>query len=74
MLPINRPPQELVSFRSINLMDETFIVEHIKDQVLFVSDNMTRDLEAARRGRNSPFRRVESLRFDWVASALSHTC
>lgn len=39
-------------------MDETFLVEHIKDQVLFISQDLPRDLEKAKLGggKKSPYR------------------
>lgn len=43
--------------RSINLMDEFLLIEHIKDQLCFVSQDAIADL-AASRGRNSKYKWV----------------
>lgn len=37
------------------MMDETYLLEHIKEQLCFVSQDTAADLRAAR-GRASPFR------------------
>lgn len=37
------------------MMDEGYLLEHIKDQLCFVSADAAADLRLAR-GRNSPFR------------------
>ena len=42
--------KELVSFRSINLMEETYLVEHIFKQVAFVSQDINKDLELSNSG------------------------
>ncbi|KAI3426082.1 hypothetical protein D9Q98_008050 [Chlorella vulgaris] len=47
--------KEVVSYRSINMMDEAYLLEHIKEQLCFVSGNLQADLRAART-RGSPFR------------------
>lgn len=47
--------KELVSYRSVNLMEETYLVEHIKDAVCFVSDDLRADLKAAQQS-SSPHR------------------
>lgn len=47
--------KELVSFRSINLMDEPYLMEHIKNQLCFVSQNPSEDLRAAKR-KDSPYK------------------
>ena len=36
--------------RSINMMEETYLVDNIKEQVCFVSTNLTADLAASRKG------------------------
>jgi actin-related protein 6 len=48
--------KELVSYRSINMMDESYLLEHIKDNLAFVSQNPLEDLAASRR-RDSPFKK-----------------
>lgn len=41
--------KELVSYRAINVMDETFIMDDVKEKLCFVSLDVRRDLEIARR-------------------------
>lgn len=48
--------KELVSYRSINMMDEAYLLDYIKEQLCFVSTDTAGDLAAARR-RDSPHRR-----------------
>ena len=49
--------KELVSFRSLNMMDETYLVESIKDQLCFVSQDIRADLKLSRAGfRSQHFR------------------
>ncbi|KAL4436635.1 hypothetical protein ABPG75_003774 [Micractinium tetrahymenae] len=48
--------KELVSYRSINMMDEAYLLEHVKEQLCFVSQDVRADLAAART-RRSPHRR-----------------
>ncbi|XP_039117430.1 actin-related protein 6 [Dioscorea cayenensis subsp. rotundata] len=49
--------KELVSYRSVNVMDETLIIDHAKEQLCFVSLDVARDLELARKsGEDNPFR------------------
>lgn len=62
--------KELVSYRSINMADESYLLEHIKDRSCFVSLDPRSDLEACRR-RDSPFRR-EWLLPDGVTSTWGH--
>jgi actin-related protein 6 len=62
--------KELVSYRSINMMDESYLLEYIKNQVCFVSMDPDRDLKAARR-KDSPFRK-EWLLPDGVTSVWGH--
>lgn len=62
--------KELVSYRSINMMDESYLLEYIKNQVCFVSMDPDRDLKAARQ-RDSPFRK-EWLLPDGVTSVWGH--
>ncbi|KAI0657259.1 actin-like protein Arp6 [Cubamyces menziesii] len=40
--------KEIISFRQWNLMEETHIVNEVKEACCFVSDDFTRDLEACR--------------------------
>ncbi|XP_021899148.1 actin-related protein 6 [Carica papaya] len=49
--------KELVSFRSINVMDETFIIDDVKEKLCFVSLDVARDLQIGRKlGRDNLFR------------------
>ncbi|KAK9866229.1 hypothetical protein WJX84_000602 [Apatococcus fuscideae] len=48
--------KELVSYRSINMMEETYLMEHIKEQACFVSTDLRADLHISR-ARQSPNRR-----------------
>ncbi|KAI3916830.1 hypothetical protein MKW92_003447 [Papaver armeniacum] len=49
--------KELVSYRSINVMDETFIMDDVKEKLCFVSLDVPRDLQIARsRGKDNLFR------------------
>lgn len=49
--------KELVSYRSINLMDETLIIDDAKEKLCFVSLDVPKDLHLARKpGRDNPFR------------------
>ncbi|KAK0462060.1 actin-related protein Arp6 [Desarmillaria tabescens] len=41
--------KELISFRQWNMMDETYITNHVKESCCFVSLDFARDLEEARR-------------------------
>ena len=40
--------KELISFRQWNMMDETYIVNEIKEKCCFVSSNYTADMETTR--------------------------
>ncbi|KAJ7173813.1 actin-related protein Arp6 [Mycena filopes] len=40
--------KELVSFRQWNMMDETYIMNHVKETCCFVTQNFKRDLETCR--------------------------
>ena len=40
--------KELVSYRSVNVMDETFVMDDVKEKLCFVSLNVARDLQIAR--------------------------
>lgn len=44
--------KELVSYRSINVMDETFLMDDAKEKLCFVSLDLLRDLRVARERRN----------------------
>jgi len=48
--------KELVSYRSINMMDESFLIQTIKDAACFVSQDALADLKLAH-SRDSPHRR-----------------
>ena len=54
--------------RSINMMDETYLVEHIKEQVCFVSTHLGADLAAAKSGRH----RLEYVLPDGVNEQLGY--
>ncbi|XP_058074404.1 actin-related protein 6 [Magnolia sinica] len=41
--------KELISYRSINVMDETFIIDDVKEKLCFVSLDVPRDLQIARK-------------------------
>lgn len=62
--------KELVSYRSINMMDETYLVERVKEELCFVSADPETDLALARR-RPSPHRR-EYVLPDGVTSTWGH--
>lgn len=47
--------KELVSYRSMNMMEEAYLLERVKEELCFVSQDVTADLAAART-RGSPFR------------------
>ncbi|MQL84589.1 hypothetical protein Taro_017107 [Colocasia esculenta] len=40
--------KELVSYRSVNVMDETFIIDDAKEKLCFISLDVARDLQLAR--------------------------
>ncbi|TKY58813.1 Actin-related protein 6 [Spatholobus suberectus] len=49
--------KELVSFRSVNVMEETFIIDDVKEKLCFVSLDVNRDLNIARKsGKENLFR------------------
>ncbi|KAL9224440.1 hypothetical protein vseg_000470 [Gypsophila vaccaria] len=49
--------KELVSYRSVNVMDDTLIVDHVKEQLCFVSLDVPRDLHLSRRpGKDNLFK------------------
>nr|XP_043623750.1 actin-related protein 6 isoform X2 [Erigeron canadensis] len=48
--------KELVSYRSVNVMDETFLMDDVKEKLCFVSNDVARDLQIARRGNDNHFR------------------
>lgn len=49
--------KELVSYRSVNVMDESFIMDDVKEKLCFVSLDVARDLQVARRkGKDNLFR------------------
>lgn len=48
--------KELVSFRSVDVMDETYVIDKVKEETCFCSLDFVRDLVAAGRRRNQgPF-------------------
>ncbi|KXZ55494.1 ARP6 protein [Gonium pectorale] len=49
--------KELVSYRSLNMMDETYLMDSVKEQLCFVSQNVKADLKAAQNLARSPHRR-----------------
>ncbi|BDA44347.1 Actin-related protein 6 [Coccomyxa sp. Obi] len=66
--PLTNYLKELVSYRSINMMEETYLVEHIKDAVCFVSADLKADLAAARAGTH----KLEYVLPDGVNEQLGH--
>lgn len=40
--------KELVSYRSVNVMDESFLIDDMKEKLCFVSLDIARDLQVAR--------------------------
>ncbi|KAG2501776.1 hypothetical protein HYH03_000276 [Edaphochlamys debaryana] len=49
--------KELVSYRSLNMMDETYLVDMVKEQLCFVSQDVRADLRTAQVAARSPHRR-----------------
>lgn len=49
--------KELVSYRSLNMMEEPYLMDLIKDQLCFVSTDVQADLRAAQNPAKSPHRR-----------------
>ncbi|CAB4288656.1 unnamed protein product [Prunus armeniaca] len=49
--------KELVSYRSVNVMDETFLIDDVKEKLCFVSLDVARDLQIAKKqGKDNAFR------------------
>ncbi|OWM65935.1 hypothetical protein CDL15_Pgr015360 [Punica granatum] len=49
--------KEMVSYRAINVMDESFIMDDVKEKLCFVSLDVERDLQLAKKpGKDNPFR------------------
>ncbi|KAM1173369.1 hypothetical protein ACFX13_026704 [Malus domestica] len=49
--------KELVSYRSVNVMDETFLIDDVKEKLCFVSMDVDRDLQIAKKhGKDNLFR------------------
>lgn len=49
--------KELVSYRAVNVMDETMIIDDAKEKLCFVSLDVPRDLRLARQlGKDNPFK------------------
>lgn len=47
--------KELISYRSVNVMDESFLMDHVKEKLCFVSLDVERDLVIARYVKDSIF-------------------
>lgn len=62
--------KELVSYRSMNMMKETYLMEHIKENLCFVSQNVEEDLKKSK-SKKSPFR-TEWFLPDGVTSTWGH--
>lgn len=62
--------KELVSYRSMNMMKETNLMEHIREELGFVSGDLDKDLKASK-GKHSPFR-IEWFLPDGVTSKWGH--
>jgi len=62
--------KELVSYRSMNMMKETNLMEHIREKLGFISLDVDKDLKASK-GKQSPFR-VEWFLPDGVTSKWGH--
>ena len=62
--------KELVSFRSMNMMKETYLMDYIKDKLCFVSQNVEEDLKLAKT-KKSPYR-TEWFLPDGVTSTWGH--
>ncbi|KAH9298742.1 hypothetical protein KI387_030424 [Taxus chinensis] len=45
--------KELVSYRAVNMMDETYIMDDVKEKLCFVSLDVAHDLEVARKAGNA---------------------
>eukprot|EP00300_Choanocystis_sp_HF-7_P036151 c5139_g1_i2.p1 GENE.c5139_g1_i2~~c5139_g1_i2.p1 ORF type:complete len:435 (+),score=104.41 c5139_g1_i2:1-1305(+) len=43
--------KEVISYRAWNMMDETLLINHIKEQLCFVSDDFARDLRATHKDK-----------------------
>lgn len=50
--------KELVSFRQWNMMDQTAVINHVKETCCFVSLDFAKDLERARQGSSKPIEYV----------------
>ena len=56
--------KELVSIRSYNMMDETYTIDKMKEDISFVSDNFTEDLERTWKGGKGDHR-PPAITKDW---------
>ena len=66
--------KELASIRYLNMSDETFLTNEIKEAVSFVSENFRNDLEKTRKGYKSRGNDAEAeLRIDYVLPCLLYT-
>ena len=45
--------KEIVSYRSINMMDETYIIDDVKERLCFVAQNIDVEAHEAKKGMNS---------------------
>lgn len=45
--------KELVSYRSVNMMDETYIIDDVKEKMCFVAQDLAREAREARKGLQS---------------------
>ncbi|KAJ9538958.1 hypothetical protein OSB04_031691 [Centaurea solstitialis] len=61
--------KELVSYRSINVMDETFLMDDVKETLCFVSSDVARDLRIARRRGNDNYFRCTYV----LPDGITHT-
>lgn len=53
--------KELISYRAVNVMEEYFIIDDVKEKLCFVSEDVREDLQLAKKGpagRLSPHRRT----------------
>ncbi|TFK52383.1 actin-related protein Arp6 [Heliocybe sulcata] len=64
--------KELVSFRQWNMMDETYIMNHVKETCCYVSSNYRQDLEICRENPRKNLIVQEYLLPDFSASRQGH--
>eukprot|EP00889_Picochlorum_renovo_P005788 jgi/Picre1/32818/NNA_008148.t1 len=63
--------KELVSYRSMNMMKETYLMEHIREEVCFVSQDVDRELKESK-SKKSPYR-IEWFLPDGVTSKWGYS-